>query len=817
MLPAINALLRSGSDLTSHTRAGFLRGRPLLITETADLLRRHLAENFMCARPDAITQAASPQFDVMPVSDVLVYGFARLTPPECRLIDRLAGPGSRIILPGIEANPLFGDNLSAASLLASKGWQVIHTDAEPATPGEYAADAFLGLPANLRNVSAESFPTPEDEVRTVLRRIKHGILQGEFTIADVALVARSEGTYGEIVREAAWEYQLPVVTHYGLSLLETRAGQWLNSLLELAGDGCFPFEATARLFNHALGEKLKYAGESDTPTLDYEKWERARKAHSRGAEHWDQLGLNVRPIAWPSEGTRLEWCTRIRSAMQQLDLRTQCIERPQDLTAFRKLLDSLDEFALPHQELLTKSEFITQMQDLLRITSVPSTAGSAGLEVHTPLSLYGARVPHLFVLGACEGELPRPVAEDPMLDFHDRKLLTESGLIHLESAAQAARREALSFYSLLLAAGTSLHFTYARMQGTAAAHPSPFLAKMGLKATHQDGYPEIAASEAEQLTALLNTPESQSSNPLLPGARLALEVTRYRENNVPNEWTGEVGIPQDPEALRFSPSQITVFGQCSYHWFADRLLKMRDPEEADDDLAADVKGTLFHTVLASLAEQCKDLPDPRSAMIEKLEAAFEAASQQQEALLKLPGWSGRKIELLNQLRNAILGDAFLPEGSRILLVEQNVRGTIHGLRVQGVVDRIDQTPNGLRIIDYNTSSSKPHGVKAESGKLDIDVQRPIYMHLGAEAARGHGEVTSGNYYSLTKAENLIKKTDVKPGIDDLLPVTNMIKLSVRTGSFPVNPDREDKACAYCELDILCRKGPHLQRVDEASE
>ena len=62
----------------------------------------------------------------------------------------------------------------------------------------------------------------------------------------MALVARTESSYGEWVREIAWEYELPVVTHYSVTLLETRAGQWLSALLEVCENADYPFEATAR-------------------------------------------------------------------------------------------------------------------------------------------------------------------------------------------------------------------------------------------------------------------------------------------------------------------------------------------------------------------------------------------------------------------------------------------------------------------------------------------------------------------------------------------------------------------------------------------
>ena len=88
------------------------------------------------------------------------------------------------------------------------------------------------------------------------------------------------------------------------------------------------------------------------------------------------------------------------------------------------------------------------------------------------------------------------------------------------------------------------------------------------------------------------------------------------------------------------------------------------------------------------------------------------------------------------------------------------------------------------------------------------------MHLAAQAARGHGSVVSGAYYSLTKGSVLDTAT---PDIEPLIPLTDKIKQSIRMGLYPVDPDSKEQACSYCELDILCRKGPYLHHKSEETQ
>ena len=308
-------------------------------------------------------------------------------------------------------------------------------------------------------------------------------------------------------------------------------------------------------------------------------------------------------MSWPVEAARKDWCELIRVTMRDLGLRELSKYRPQDLVAYEKLYDALDEFALPVGEILSRSDFAAQLRDLLRVTSVPSDTSSTGIEVHTPLSLYGASVKHVFVLGEAEGELPRPIADDAMLDFYDRKALSTAGLVHLENAAQASRRETLSFYSLLLAAEESLSFSFPRLDGSSVVRPSPFITRMGIHVDHRGSEIKVAASRSELLRYQMQTDEA-NADVYVKRAKLASDVVQRREENRSlDEYTGLMGVSLSADDRTFSPSQITTFGQCAFKWFAQKLLKLGDPEEAEDDLATNLKGILFHDVLNRLLSQ----------------------------------------------------------------------------------------------------------------------------------------------------------------------------------------------------------------------
>lgn len=811
MLSSVNMLYREGVDLADLVQR--TTGRIHQVARAAHETRLRLRSDFLVSKSDAI--AAATNLVRRPRSrTIIVYGFARLIAAEYRLLDTIAGPKSKIYLPHSPNSALFNDATRASEYLESRGWIVETAEDEARTVGQLAAEAFLGSAMPVKGLRARSCPTAEDEVRSTLREIKLAISQRIYGPEDVAIVARSESAYGDLVRETAWEYQLPVRTHYSISLLDTRLGQWLSGLLEVCEPAEFPFEATARLALHSLGANLKQNQWTD------DEWSTARKDHTRGASAWNDRHLDIEVLNWPPEQKRTAWCAQLLKLLETLQIRNRSLYRPQDIAACEGLYNGLRELSVPlsgDTENLTRQEFAVQLRELMRVTAVPSDLSRAGIDVHTPLSLYGAEIKHLYVLGAAEGKLPMPVSDDALIDFHERILLHRNGLVELESAAGAARRETLSFYSLLLAARESITFSYTRIDGSVEVKSSPYLTRMGVSIEREELFTGIAAGTAELLHYQIGA-HRDAPTLFVERARQARDVVQNRENGVHDSYTGQIDVPLDYLELVFSPAQINTFGQCSYRWYAQKLLGLADPEEAEDDLANNLKGILYHETLSRGLEACKDEPDIRLAMSARLEQDFDDAAAHMPALARLPGWKGRRPELLKQLQSAIDSPKFLLEGSQVIYTERSFEGEWHGLRVRGRLDRLDKWNGNPIVIDYKTSGSRPKGAKDEDGGLKLDVQLPIYMSAGCQSL-AHGRIASGGYYlSLTTGEHLgeygmgFSKAQKSPDVAALAALADLVKVRLNSGSYPVDPDIDQKACEYCELDLICRRGPHLTRL-----
>ena len=110
--------------------------------------------------------------------------------------------------------------------------------------------------------------------------------------------------------------------------------------------------------------------------------------------------------------------------------------------------------------------FVEEVEEVLRLSATAAHPEGKGVALHTPLSLYGASYRYVFTLGLTEGGFPTSIADDPALDFHERKRLRERD-IRLELADERARRERLSFWTLLQVPQERLVLSYPKLVGGA--------------------------------------------------------------------------------------------------------------------------------------------------------------------------------------------------------------------------------------------------------------------------------------------------------------------------------------------------------------
>ena len=330
-------------------------------------------------------------------------------------------------------------------------------------------------------------------------------------------------------------------------------------------------------------------------------------------------------------------------------------------------------------------------------------------------------------------------------------------------------------------AKTSLTLSYPQQLDAQPAEASHYFRSLGL--TPEASSEVYVVSEQERQRASLRNEEGEGV-----GAQ-ALKVERSREAaGTFNEFDGVTGVAVDVSNHVFSATQLTHLLSCPFKWFAAYVLKAGPPAEFEED--ALLTGNLYHKTLERLAERTQGAADIREAMLAGVEAAF-ADAEVSEGMPDLPAWSSKRLELIATLRSAIASPGFIAEDALIKETEQHFVSTWQGFKVRGRLDRLDRIPAGLEITDYKTSRyiSKP------------DVQLSIYETAVRE--RYPDESVHARYFSLKHAEVIGGRTP-----DDLEERLAAAKEALASGTFP--PVSSDGNCAYCDFDLLCRKGPRLK-------
>ncbi len=791
---SVQTLLRTGADLELLAKLGSPRTRQLAELTAAYVSR--LRSKKLIDPSEVIWQAVRQTNERR---KVLVHGYFRPRVDELELINAIADEGSQFFLPCAE-HPIFGENREAAEFLRLRGWQILEDGGGPTRLGDRLALSFLSRGPVPPDAEVYAFPNVDAEVRGALAQIKSRLVAG-VAPDEIVLVARDDASYGPTVLSVAWEYGLPVRAYYAVPLSETRLGAWVSLLLEAVTSG-LSFEPTARLLAQPLG-----------PGLTDKQWREVRRRHPSDVSKWRACGVNLSSLAWGKSDTRAGWVSRLQNQVKVSELGRRAGFWAREIIAFHTLENELPILEDPGEEMLSIGAFAEEVLELLNILTVPAQPGSGGVELHTPLSIFGAHYKHVYVLGMNEGVFPAPVREDPLLDFYERRMLAEAGF-ELESATDVPRRETLSFYSLLQTASESFTLSYPKTVGESLSLPSPYISRLGIDPA-SCGLPPAAVSSIEELRRVFLRSDEVIEDPVMSRARHAL-VTELRRESVEahDEYDGVLSMPLDLTDHVWSVSQLTSVGQCPFKWFSNKLLKLTEAEEAELTLSPGLRGRLYHKVIEFALGWASHAEDPRHVMIERLGEAFVKA-EKALSLPALPAWGAQRAEHLKILRLAIEGPDFLQEGAEVLALEKRFEGEWYGLKVSGIVDRVDRTAEGLVLIDYKTSSSTPTGPKNEEGKTRLDIQLPLYMQTAAQSLFPDDTVAGAYYYSLTKGK-ILKKAKM----DDSAPIlafVERVKEHLKDGSFPVDPDTELMACEFCDYDLACRKGQRLGRKGVSGE
>ncbi len=735
---------------------------------------------------------------------MLVYGHFRARLEELRLIDALAGDGSVYFLP-CGGDPMFGVNNSGVNELVDKGWQVFEEKAGISnTAGSRTAARFANHPGGDACLTAHAFADIDAEVRSTLANVKRLIREGT-SPNEIAVVARDTPVYARPISVTADEYGLPVEMDHSIPLETTGFGGFISILLE-AIERDFAFEPAARLAMHPFG-----------PGLGEHQIAEARKKRTTGLTPWLEFCPVFEGLCDKGEKTLRGWAESLRAACELLGTRSRAVGLTGEWLAYESFFAALDAAAaLEKDREISFEGFAGAAAEILKEESAPMRPRRGGVEVLKPEDMVGSSYEYVFVVGLAEGMFPKPPKDDPVIDFYERRWLRDEHGVLFASASDVAHWEELSFYFTLLAARKEIVLSYPRVVDNAELVPGAFFEKLGVDGTNLPVIREPASlSSVEEVRRIMLRQPVLAFDSVLDSARQHHRVEIARETGpLYDEYDGVIGVPFDPARRTWSASQITTIGQCSFRWFAGRLLRLNAIEEMETGLDPGTRGRLYHKALELAVSRAIGASDIRAVTLANLDDAFAEAEKDESVRLPiLPNWDVERREQISELRKAVESPDFILADARVAGVEREFRAEWEGFPIRGTIDRIDDTAAGLIAIDYKTSGQTPKGAKDPMGKLSVDVQIPIYARIALPKLFPGKEIGSSIYYSLTKGKVL--RAEQEGDMDRLSSLAGFLRSILADGSFAVDPDIQEKACTYCEFETVCRKGPRLRRKKRA--
>lgn len=549
------------------------------------------------------------------------------------------------------------------------------------------------------------------------------------------------------------------------------------------------------------------------------------------------------------------------------------------------------------------SDFIEEVRRCLSSQSqLAREANARGLRVLEATDVRGLRFRAVFIAGLIEGGFPLRASRDWIYPHEERERLKQYGLTLEDISPATLLKEEHYFYQAACRATEKLYLTRPLvLEDDAETVASYYIDELRravapLKIESEtirrdyDGKRLSQISRNSELsTALVRQQERQLRRVdleyLLPqpriqkfltlarndgfvsdGALRRIEIERERAGPAFGPYDGNITDPQLIALLnqRFgqdfvhSASGLSVYGNCAYRFFGQRVLKLEPRGEAALDLQAIDAGKLLHDILRRFFETHRRQPleqFDRAVLQKELRQLADTVFKEHEDVVPALNKQIWKIDqeirkiLLDQvllyeldMQEKAAAHAVLPAYFEVAFGLQSggakdpdskteplelTRPTFVGsetIKVSGQIDRVDISADQTLIAyDYKLSTGSTM-IDMEAGR---SLQLPIYIEALEKLIFPQQEVAGGGYYVIRGGterrnkglhrKNFIKHSGLHPGVKSLISeeewqrirAATLAKIwdfvdEIRAGDFRVDPSQRLKTCRFCDFAAVCR-------------
>ena len=543
-------------------------------------------------------------------------------------------------------------------------------------------------------------------------------------------------------------------------------------------------------------------------------------------------------------------------------------------TSWQRATGTFDHDAAP----LDAEAFGERFALMLAQDVVTAPATDFGVVVAEALAAGWRSFAHVFVVGLSAGAFPRRPAPGPLFDPVERRALSAAGLA-LDPVDAWRDRERELFRVLCAGARESLTLSWPTMDadGREVAR-SAYVDEAAAALARRAGLDENdALDEALRDRGVLQSLATHEQ--LVPGypiAREAAALSHARElaareagrSTAPGPWNGTIEDPALVEWLtqrygeRFvwSATQLEEAAKCRWQWFASRLLKLEERQDADDLMEPTTRGVIVHEALDRLfvaARAAFGAPaflrtpqreQARELLATALSEAWNAAIARGEWLGPVATRTAARAEILHELLgyldfeiawnestwdNRTKASKAVRSGAEagefrfdaVALEADGVR-----FRLRGTIDRVerglsdsdanvDGADGYVSAIDYkSTKYSVPAGGKGAAWDDGIVLQLPLYAaalralrpedrlaRIAYRSIRGPAELHVLNLAPVRKGEvQQAAAQEAEAQLAAALAAAARRIREVRRGEFPAAPAPSAGCSPFCAARDICR-------------
>jgi ATP-dependent helicase/DNAse subunit B len=553
-------------------------------------------------------------------------------------------------------------------------------------------------------------------------------------------------------------------------------------------------------------------------------------------------------------------------------------------------------------ETVKLSIFLTEVRRCLNSQSqLLGAADRSGLRILEATDVRGLRFRAVFIAGLIEGGFPLRASRDWIYPHEERERLREYGLTLEDISPATLLKEEHYFYQaacraterlflsrpLLLEDDSETVSSYYVDELRRAVAPFEVNTEI-VRRDYEGGDFDDVSTNSDMSVALVRQDERHRhpilKDKLLPLSRIKRLLTLARNDRyISNSALRRIEIERERSSLKFGPydgqitdphlldllkhkfgpdfvhsaSGLSVYGNCPYRFFAQRVLRLEPRGEAALDLQAIDAGKLLHDVLRRFFERHRREPLyklDRKALRTELADIADAVFDEHERVV--PPLNKQIWKIDREIRKILLDQVLLYElevqeesaarevlpsyfevafgGARSTAKDPDStdeplelsRPMLIGdevIKISGQIDRVDLARDDTVIAyDYKLSTG--------ASKWDIvsgrSLQLPIYLEALEKLILPDHPIAGGGYYIIRGAHERRNKGLYRSTQLDYLNVRaknsvftdeewQQVRAAViekiwkfldgmREGRFIVDPSERQKTCRFCDYGAVCR-------------